>query len=626
MNRTNEFRARRLFQGLLLALALLVGRAGYIQLVRGEEFALRAAKQHFLDVEIPAARGRILDRHGRSLAVSYHARTVAADPQAVGDPGEFGTRVAFLLGEPEAAPAFAALVAAKRAEGKRFVYLRRRVDREVASRVEEAAVPGLILREEPRREYPHGRAASAVVGVVGADAEGRVSGLTGIERIFDERLRGTDGISYVLRSGRHEALHLYPDREREPQAGGDLRLTLDVVLQEIVEEALDGLQERHRPRSACAIALDPRTGEILALGNRPALDPSAFPAIDPEGLRIRAVQDAFEPGSTLKPLIVAGALTRGAVREGQVFDCGPGVKFFGGRRLEDVKPNGPLDLEHVLVKSSNIGMAQVGQALGCDETFRLLHALGFGRKTGVEITGEEKGKITERARWHPDYTLVSVSMGHEILVTPIQLAVAHAALLNGGRLVRPTLLLGAAPEAHRPRVLGGPKASPSRLPLDPRALAFVRRAMEQVVEEGTGKRCAVQGLRIGGKSGTAEKYPEGSRRYVASFVGFAPVDAPRLLVLVLADEPQAVDGIKPYGGVVAAPVVGEILRRSIPLIEEILASSESGVRHKLGTETEGKVRVAAVHRSSVWAGEGDSPVSSRNPDSGGAEFGRSGGG
>jgi len=622
----NETRARRLFQGLLLLLALLVGRAGYIQIVRGEEFALRARKQHFLDVEMPAPRGRILDRHGRALAVSYHARTVAVDPQVVADAGEFGTRVAFLLGEPEAAPALAAIVTARKAEGKRFAYLRRRVDREVALGLEQAEIDGLVLREEPRREYPHGRAAAAVVGVVGADADGRVSGLTGIERIFDARLRGTDGVSHVLRSGRHERLHLYPDRGQEPVAGADLSLTLDVVLQEIVEEALDGLEKLHRPRAACAIAMDPRTGEVLALGNRPSLDPLAFPGVDPKSLRILAVQDAFEPGSTIKPLIVAAALSRGVVREGQLFDCGPGVKFFGGRRLEDIKPNHTIDLEQVLVKSSNIGMAQIGQALGCDQTFRHLGALGFGRKTGIEVTGEEGGKVTERAKWHPDYTLVSVSMGHEILVTPMQLAVAHAALLNGGRLVRPTLLLGAAPETRRPTVLDGPKASPSSLPLDPRAIAFVRRAMEHVVEEGTGKRALVAGLKIGGKTGTAEKYPEGSRRYVVSFVGFAPAHDPRLLVLVLVDEPQAVDGIRPRGGVVAAPVVGEIFRRSIPLIEEILAPSEPGVRQKLGNETEGKVRVAAVHRSSVWAGEGDSPVSSRNPDSGGAEDGRSGGG
>src|SRR5262245_7098056 len=185
----SEFRARRLFLGLLLMLGLLVGRAGYIQLFRGQEFARRAKKQHFSDVEIPAARGRILDRHGRVLVASYHARTVAADPQAIVDPGEFASQVAFLLGEPKAAPEILALVAAKKAEGKRFVYLRRRIDREVAEKLEQASIDGLVLREEPRREYPHGRSAAAVLGVVGADADGRVLGLTGIERIFDTRLR-----------------------------------------------------------------------------------------------------------------------------------------------------------------------------------------------------------------------------------------------------------------------------------------------------------------------------------------------------------------------------------------------------------------------------------------------------
>jgi len=617
MTGTGEFRARRLFLGLLVLLALLVGRAGYIQLVRGEELARRASRQHFLAIDIPAPRGRLLDRQGRALAVSYHARTIAADPQLIEDAGEFASRVAFLLGEPDAAAGFAKLIAAKKEEGKRFVYLRRRVDRELAAGVEEAGIAGVVVREEPRREYPHGRNGAAVLGVVGADAEGRVSGLTGLERIYDAQLRGRDGIAFVLRSGRHESLHLYPEKDREPDPGRDLELTIDITLQEIVEEALDGLEAKHHPHAACAIVLDPITGEILALANRPAFDPADFPAIDPQCLRIHAVQDAFEPGSTVKPLIVARALTCRVVRPGQLFDCGPGVKYFGGRRLQDVHPNHTLDLEHVLIKSSNIGMAQVGQALGCDHAFSLLLSLGFGKKTGIEATGEQCGKVTERKKWHPDYTLVSVSMGHELLVTPIQLAVAHASLVNGGHLVRPTLVRDPS---------GAPPEPPQALPLDPSALAFVRRAMEEVVEEGTGKRAVVEGVRIGGKTGTAEKYPEGSHRYVSSFVGFAPAQDPRLLVLVLADEPQGVGGIKPYGGVVAAPVAGEIIRRAIPLLDQILAPSEPGVRQKLGTNTEGKVRVAAVHRSSVWAGEGDSPVASRNPDSEGEGTRRSGGG
>jgi cell division protein FtsI/penicillin-binding protein 2 len=607
-----ETRARRVFLVLLVLLGGLVARAGYIQLVRGDEFAERARQMHFKLVTLPAPRGRILDRHGRPLAASYHARSVAADPQEVAHVEEFATRVAFLLHEPQAAPEFAALLEEKRRAGKRFVYLRRRVDRDLAERVCASGLRGLDIREEPRREYPHGRAAAAVLGVVGADERGRIAGLTGLEHRFDAFLRGTDGLSSVFRSGKRETLHLFPERARPPQPGRDLHTTLDATLQQVVEDALDGLQQRHRPRSSCAVALDPATGEILALAGRPALDPAAFPRVGRDCLRVPAVQCSYEPGSTFKPLICAWALTRGAVQPDQVFDCGPGLKWFGGRRLRDVRPHGHLDLLHVLVKSSNIGIAQVGQALGSDETFDYLRRLGFGRRTTVEVSGEQPGKVTERAKWHRNYTLVSVSMGHEVAMTPLQLAIAYSALLNGGSLLRPTLLRG-------------PVRTTGRIPFDPAALRFVRHAMERVVEEGTGRRARVTGLRVAGKTGTCEKYPEGSRRYVSSFVGYAPADDPRLLVLVVADEPRAVGGCKPYGGVVAAPVVGEIFRRALPLLDryETIALPESGVRHRNSELRQGKVRVAAVHRSSVWVGERDSPAASRSPDSVGAVPSRS---
>lgn len=601
-----ERRARRVFLGLLVFLGALVLRAGYIQLVRGEEFAERARRMHFKEITVPAPRGRILDRHGRTLVASYHSCSVAADPQEVQDAEVFATSVAFLLDEPNAGRELAGQIEEKRQAGKRFVYLRRRVDRDLAARVRASGLHGLDVREEPRREYPHGPTAAALLGAVGADEHGRITGLTGLEHRFDAFLRGTDGIRSVFKSGRRENLHLFPERARPPEAGGDLHTTLDIVLQQIVEDALDGLHERHRPKCSCAVALDPRTGEILALASRPALDPDAFPEVGADCLRIPAVQCSYEPGSTFKPLICAWALTCGAVHEDQVFDCGRGVRFFGGRRLRDVRPHGRLPLEMILVKSSNIGIAQVGQALGIDDAFRYLHLLGFGRRTGVEIEGEQPGKITPRAKWHRNYTLVSVSMGHEVAVTPLQLAVAYGALANGGDLLRP-------------RLLRGPSEVVRRVPFDGAALRFVRRAMVRVVEEGTGRRARVRGLRLAGKTGTCEKYPEGSGRYVSSFIGFAPADDPRLLVLVVADEPRSVDGLKPYGGVVAAPVVGEIFRNALPLLQDPAALSESGVRHHFNQEPrQGKVRVAAVHRSSVWVGERDFPANSRNPGSAGA--------
>ncbi|MHC4818359.1 MAG: peptidoglycan D,D-transpeptidase FtsI family protein [Planctomycetota bacterium] len=600
-----ERRARRVFLGLLVFLGALVLRAGYIQLVRGEEFAARARQMHFKQIAVPAPRGSIFDRHGRPLVASYHACSVAADPQEVEDAAAFATSVAFLLGEPNAGRELAGKIEGKRRAGKRFVYLRRRIDRDLATHLRASDLAGLDVREEPRREYPHGGAAAALLGAVGADEHGRITGLTGLEHRFDAFLRGTDGTRSVFRSGRRESLHLFPERAQLPQAGGDVFTTLDIVLQQIVEDALDGLQERHRPKCSSAVALDPRTGEILALASRPSLDPDAFPDVSAECLRVPAAQCSYEPGSTFKPLVCAWALTRGAVREDEVFDCGRGARFFGGRRLRDVRPHGHLPLEMILVKSSNIGIAQVGQALGIDEAFRYLHLLGFGRRTGVEIEGEQPGKITPRGKWHRNYTLVSVAMGHEVAATPLQLAVAYSALANGGDVLRPRLLRGATETVRR-------------IPFDPAALRFVRRAMVRVVEEGTGRRARVRGLRLAGKTGTCEKYPEGSGRYVASFVGIAPADDPRLLVLVVADEPRTAGGLKPYGGVVAAPVVGEIFRNALPLLHKSAALSESGVRQPNQEPRQGKVRVAAVHRSSVWVGERDFPAASRNPDSAGA--------
>ena len=603
---TSVSRARRVFWLLLGLLGVLVLRAGYIQLVRGDELADRARRQQFTEITVPAPRGRIVDRHGRPLAASYHSRSVAANPQRVEDAETFALEVAFQLNEPEAAPQFARLIAEKRGEGKRFVYLRRRVDRDVADRLARSGIAGLDLREEPRREYPHRTAAAAVLGVVGADERGRITGLTGLERRYDSLLRGCDGVSCVFRSGKRESLNLFPERSRKTVPGADLHTTLDVVIQQIAEESLDALQEHHEPRASCAVVLDPRNGEILALAGRPGLDPERFPGVDREQLRVPAVQCSYEPGSTFKPLIMAWALTRRAVCADDMIDCGPGTKFFGGRRLSDVRAYGRLELASVLIKSSNIGIANVGQALGCDDTHALMGRLGFGRRTGIEVSGEQPGKVTPRAKWHKNYTLVSVSMGHEIAVTPVQLAVAYGALVNGGRLWQPTLLR----DAVRPE--------PRQVGFSDDSLAFVRSALERVVNEGTGRRARIPGLRVGGKTGTSEKYPEGSKKYVSSFVGFAPVEDPRLVVLVMVDEPQARDGLKPYGGVVAAPVVKEIIRRALPLVETKLkpALSESGIRHeKKCVLRQGKVRVAAVHRSSVWAGERDSPVCCRNPDS-----------
>jgi cell division protein FtsI (penicillin-binding protein 3) len=552
-----------------------------------------------------APRGRILDRQGRILAASYHSCSVAVDPQVIEDAGAFASKLAFLLGEPEAAPALARRIDDRRAAGVRFAYLRRWVDREIGERVKRSGLPGIDLREEPRRELPHGKAGAALIGLVG-----ETGGQCGLERRFEERLAGQPGSCAVFRAPRGKRLMLYPELDEPCRPGTDLRLTVDAVIQQVAEEALAELHEEFKPKLSCAIVLDPRNGEILALAGTPAFDPAGERGRDVlERLRVSAVQNSYPIGSVLKPLIVAWALSTGAVHSDQRFDCGPGHKFFGGRLLHDVKPNGVLDLQGVLVKSSNIGMAQVGLAMGINETHDFLRASGFGRRSGIEIDGEQPGEVRPLREWTENYTLVSVSMGRELLVTPIQLACAYAALINGGRLYRPTLLAG----APRPA---------ARIAYAPQAVDFVKTALRQVVLEGTGRRARDKTLAIAGKTGSSKIELKGHEpKYVSSFVGYAPAEDPRLLVFVLADDPQRVGDVRPYGGVVAAPAVRKILTRGLPLLTRPV-SSGSGVRQQ--KQGLGKVRVAAVHWSSVQA-EGVLPsANGRNPDSADTERCRSG--
>jgi len=599
-------RATRVFAGLLLCLGVLMARAGWIQVFRAGEFSRRAQRQHFTRVSLPAPRGRILDRHGRILAGSYHSCSVAVDPQVIEDIPSFATRLAFALGDAPAAPHFAARIERRKAAGARFVYLRRWIDRPLAERVKLADLPGVDLREEPRREYPHGAAAAALIGLVVDDR-----GLCGLEKRFDKDLCGTGGSRAVQRTAGGRLLSLYPERCKKPQAGRDLVTTVDIVIQQVAEEALARMQQRFKPKLSCAIVMDPKTGEILALAGQPAFDPAAKRSGDVlERLRIPAVHNAYPIGSVLKPLIMAWALTRGAVHPDQRLDCGPGHKYFGGRLLHDVKPNGVLDLDMVLVKSSNIGMAQVGMALGIDDAYHLLGLLGFGQKTGIEIAGERSGGLTPRKDWSERYTLISISMGREVMITPLQLVRAYSALLNGGRLVQPTLL------AHR-------RQSTRHVPFSAESLAFVRAAMERVVREGTGRRARVKGVAVAGKTGTSKiEFKGRAPRYVSSFIGYAPAEDPTLLVMVLADDPKKLKGLRPFGGTVAAPVAREIFARGLPLLKRTPTSttrtgpmfSGSGVRHLKNKQTEGKVRVAAVHWSSVKAGERISPAG-RNPDS-----------
>jgi len=608
---TPSGRARRVFALLLLLLGALVARTGWLQVVCGDEYAARALRQHFTEVKTAATRGRILDRRARPLATCYHACSVTVDPAEVDDVPAFAARVALALGEPTATSDLTLRIAEAKAAGRRFLYLRRRVDREIGARVREAKLPALFVIEEPRREYPHGTAAGAVVGVV-RDSEGRLVGQTGLEARFDDLLRGVEGHHTVFRTARRQRIVLHPEQRVDPIPGGDLVTTLDIGIQQLAERALDDLQEEWSPEWSCAVAIDPWSGELLAVAGRPLFEKEHF---DPKSLIVPAAEYTYEPGSTIKPLVAAWALTRGAVRTDEIFDCGPGWRRFGNRVLHDVHAYGPLDLQGILVKSSNCGIAQVGQRIGMEGLHELLTRVGFGARTGVELKLETTGSFLPLRQWKPNYTDVSVSMGHAVTVSALQLLRAYSSLINGGRLVRPTLLRNGIAE------------EPPRVPFSAAGRRFAIETMEKVVEEGTGRRARIKGVRVGGKTGTSDGYGDEKDEVTSSFLAFAPLEAPRLIVLVVAHHPHSQKGTRPYGGTVAAPAVRSILAGALPLLEprprspfdpSPLTSPESGVRPPVLNT--GKVRVAAVKDSSVSVGERISPATGRNPDSADVDF------
>ncbi len=542
------FRARLVCATLFLCFALLGVRLAWIQLVHHDQYARASRGQHLQRVEDPALRGDLVDRCGRVLATSRVVPGIALDPMLLPEEG----RDALLDAVAAAADVDAAALKNRVARSRRFAWVRRAVeDADVVARLRALDLPAgaLLYRDEVRRLYPMGALGSQVLGVVGIDGHG----LEGLERVRDAELRGTPGRRVVLVDAARKQIAV-PDGERVPAVRGrDLRLTMDAVIQGFAEDELHRARTEHGAKAGACVVLDVATGDVLALASEPSPGAGGAAAATMEERRIRAVTDVFEPGSTFKPLIAAAALECGAIREGESIDCGEGWIRVGKRVIHEHESRGygRISLEKVLAVSSNCGMARVGVRLGIPRTQAVLRAFGFGRTTGIGLPGEAPGMVTPPARWTETYTLVSVSFGQEIAVTPLQLAAAFLPVAGDGTAVAPRI------------VVEGDDLRPRTRVLSPATAARMREMLETVVTDGTAKSIRGSGYRIAGKTGTAQKMKGGqSAAYVSSFIGFAPADQPRVLCLVLLDEPSRAKGT-PYGSRVAAPAVGEILRRSL---------------------------------------------------------------
>jgi cell division protein FtsI/penicillin-binding protein 2 len=549
-------RERLIASAILLMCLLLIGRLVQLHLSSGAEFERLAKQQRVFRELMPARPGEIVDRHGHVFATSVSVRSVYIVPRQIHEAWE----VARQLGEALQISPDELFERIASHPQRQFLWIKRRISDEEADCVRKLKLPANIcgFRDEFRRQYPQGSVAAQVVGLRNIDGQGQ----GGIEQILDEALRGRDGYRELEQDARGRVIGVHDDSETSPHNGQTVVLTIDTVIQVYAERALDSVVEKWKPQSACAIVLDPKTGDILAMASRPTFDPNHAELASAEAWKNRSIADMYEPGSTFKPFVVAWGLDQGAIRNDEVFHCENGEYHMGHRILHDHHKYGPLSVIDILVKSSNIGMAKIGQRLGNARLFQAAMAFGFGGRTGIELPGELPGRVRPLKQWN-SYSTGSVPMGQEIAATPLQIIAAYGALANGGTLITPRLVVR---DSDNNGSVGVGIVSHV---VDHRVAEWVRRqALAAVVSRGTGKKAAISGYEIFGKTGTAQKLDPQTGQYsrelhVSSFVCGAPVDDPRVLVLISVDQPTVSVAGEHFGGSVAAPAAGELLHRAL---------------------------------------------------------------
>jgi cell division protein FtsI/penicillin-binding protein 2 len=535
--------------GTAAGLLCLVARCAWLQIVKGPDLLDTARAQQERTITLDPPRGPILDRNGKELAVSLDVDSVFAEPAAVADAAAAARRLGPALDLP------AAILRQRLESGRSFVWLKRKITPDLRRRIEALDMRGVGFARESRRFYPKRTLAAHVLGSTGIDDQG----LGGLEFAYDSVIRGTPGQILALRDGRGGRVL---DRSRkDPRPGSGLVLTLDEVVQHLVERELDAVMRETGAAGAGAVVLDPRTGEVLALASRPTFDPNNYAAAGEAARRNRVVTDYYEPGSTFKIVTAAAALDAGRIHPNEIVWCENGSIVVAGHRFrEDRRPFGNLTLTEVLAKSSNVGAIKVAKRLAPGEFFEAVRAFGFGGRTGIELPGESPGLLREVRDWS-GLSQASLSLGQEIGVTAVQLAATIGAIANDGVWLRPRLVRGTIDADGTRRPAEEPAAAVSgRRAVSPDTARRLRRMLQAVTgDEGTGRAAALQGYSVGGKTGTAQKADASGRyargRHVSWFAGFVPAGEPALAIVVMVDEPR---GAKFHGGDVAAPVFQRI--------------------------------------------------------------------
>ncbi|CBE69355.1 MAG: penicillin-binding protein 2 [Candidatus Methylomirabilis oxygeniifera] len=537
-----------LFCSLAAALTIISGQLFSLQVFRYSELVKVADGQVSKRVPSVSRRGTIYDRNGRELAISLATSSIFARPSKVENPERASAALSAALGLP------AEKILERLRAGKSFVYLKRSASAEEAEAVERLMLKGIGSDVHGKRFYPKSQQAAHLLGFVGTDDQG----LEGLELQYDIYLAGKR--KWIMRQQDAKRRPIFREEAGEAQ-GSDLHLTIDEVIQYITERELEAAVSQSVALSGSAIVMDPFSGEILALANYPTFDPNVYAEASAFARRNRAVADYYEPGSAFKAIVGAGALEERLVRPEDRFNAEGGAIEVGGVTIRDHERFETLTFAEVMAHSSNVGAIRVGQRLGKSHYYDYISGFGFGNLTKIDLPGETPGLIRRPKEWSA-LSLASLSIGQEISVSPLQMLTAMSAIANGGNLIRPyvaksivaadgQVVLENAPMQVR-RVISEDTA---------RTLATI---LKGVVTEGTGKAAAVEGFEVAGKTGTSQKVDRATGRYsrhkvVASFVGFVPVERPRLAIIVIIDEPTTLR----WGGSIAAPTFREIARESL---------------------------------------------------------------
>jgi cell division protein FtsI (penicillin-binding protein 3) len=562
-----------------LLISIICAKAVYLQVFCGSWLSKKAARQYEKSFVQEGKRGTIYDRNGNELAVSIESTSIAAYLNQIED-------------KPSASRALSEILRIDRRKllkqfqaGQGFIWVKRQATPKEVSAIKALNLRGIGFIPEYSRFYPNKSVAAQVIGFTGIDG----NGLEGAEYYYDQELRGTEEKYTVLKDalGRGFAKDLETEDPacRSIHSGKNIILTIDRNIQYITQTALETAVKEFSAKSGMAVVMDPETGEILAMSHYPSFNPNVFKQYPPHLWRNRALTDPFEPGSTVKIFSAAAALSSGICSPNSIFYCENGAYRIGSNTIHDTHPRGWLSLQQIVKYSSNIGITKVIETIGPETLYTSLKKFGFGSKTGLDCPGESSGILTPNDQWSK-IDASAIAFGQGISTSAVQLVSAAAAIANGGMLMKPFIVQAITSENGRvlkrtaPEIIGRP--------VSPEVASIVKRIMQTVVTEGgTGTSAFLDGYTVCGKTGTAQKTDQSGKyargKYISSFLGFAPVDNPRLVILVVIDEPTGAH----YGGTVAAPAFQKIAHETLQHLNVPPKNSKGAIKAALITEGSG---------------------------------------